>query len=66
VPALIDGGSINVPNAPFFDESGWLIEGHGLDPDIAVEDDPAQRTDLDADPQLAAAVQAMLGALGER
>lgn len=59
VPALIDGGSINVPNAPFFDESGWLIEGHGLEPDLPVTRDPA----ADADAQLEAAVQALLAKL---
>jgi tricorn protease len=59
VPTLIDGGSINVPNAPFFDESGWLIEGHGLEPDLPVTRDPA----ADADAQLEAAVQALLAKL---
>lgn len=64
VPSFIDGGSVNVPNAPFFDEtasqSHWLIEGHGLEPDIAVERDPAR---MDSDAQLDAAVKAMLAAL---
>ncbi|HWW62240.1 MAG TPA: S41 family peptidase, partial [Thermoanaerobaculia bacterium] len=50
-PSLIDGGAVNIPNAPFFDESGWLIEGHGLDPDVVVEGDP--------DAQLDAAVKAL-------
>jgi tricorn protease len=62
VPALIDGGYVNVPNAPFFDESGWLIEGHGIDPDIEVEPDPARMLS-DGDAQLEAAVKAMLAAL---
>ena len=32
-PPLIDGGGINVPDAPFFDfRAGWLIENHGIDP----------------------------------
>ncbi|HYC58100.1 MAG TPA: S41 family peptidase [Thermoanaerobaculia bacterium] len=62
-PLLLDGGEVNVPNAPFFDESGWLIEGHGIDPDVIVEDDPARRTEFDPDPQLVTAVQAMLEAL---
>jgi len=43
---LIDGGAVNVPNAPFFDESGWLIEGTGLEPDYPVERDPAAAGDV--------------------
>jgi Tricorn protease C1 domain/Peptidase family S41/Tricorn protease PDZ domain/WD40-like Beta Propeller Repeat len=62
VPALIDGGVVNVPNAPFFDESGWLIEGHGLEPDVAIEDDPAARDEFTPDPQLVAAVKKVLEA----
>lgn len=54
-PALIDGGAVNVPNAPFYDESGWLLEGHGLEPDVAVERDPAS----DADAQLDAAIRTL-------
>jgi tricorn protease len=62
IPALIDGGSINVPSAPFFDETGWLIEGEGLAPDIAVTRDPA----ADEDAQLEAAVKALLARLPAR
>lgn len=62
VPALIDGGYVNVPNAPFFDHGQWLIEGHGIEPDIEVEADPA-RMITDGDAQLEAAVTALLGML---
>jgi tricorn protease len=65
VPPLIDGGYVNVPNAPFFDESGWPIEGHGLDPDIEVELDPARML-REGDAQLDAAVKAMLSALAAK
>ncbi|MEA2336192.1 MAG: tricorn protease [Thermoanaerobaculia bacterium] len=58
-PPLIDGGSINVPDAPFFDRSGWLIENHGLDPDVAVNLDPSRP----GDPQLEAAIAAMRKAI---
>ncbi|HEV7921358.1 MAG TPA: S41 family peptidase [Thermoanaerobaculia bacterium] len=59
-PALIDGGAVNVPNAPFFDaEGGFSIEGHGIDPDVVVEQDPAQAKDA----QLEAAIKAMLAVL---
>ena len=54
VPALIDGGSINVPAAPFFDETGWLLEGRGLEPDVAIEDDPAANEDAQLDAAIAA------------
>ncbi|HEY0160442.1 MAG TPA: S41 family peptidase, partial [Thermoanaerobaculia bacterium] len=59
VPALIDGGSVNVPNAPFLDETGWMAEGEGLGPDIVVTRDPAARSDA----QLDAAVQALMAKL---
>ncbi|MFL6247615.1 MAG: PDZ domain-containing protein [Thermoanaerobaculia bacterium] len=57
VPPLIDGGAVNVPNAPFFDESGWLLEGHGLEPDVPIARDPARETDA----QLDAAIAALAG-----
>ena len=59
VPSLIDGGYVNVPNAPFFDDNRWLIEGHGIEPDIQVEADPA-RMNAEGDAQLEAAVKAVL------
>lgn len=38
---LIDGGSVNVPEFGFANAKGeWIIEGHGVDPDIVVENDP--------------------------
>jgi tricorn protease len=58
-PGLIDGGYFNIPNAPFFEDDGtWLIEGHGVDPDIEVINDP---TNLVAgiEPQLDAAIKQM-------
>lgn len=37
---LIDGGSINVPESGMANPKGeWIIEGHGVDPDIEVEND---------------------------
>jgi len=38
---LIDGGQIFVPEAGSASIDGdWIIEGHGVDPDIVVENDP--------------------------
>jgi tricorn protease len=40
---LLDGGTIFVPEFGTADENGrWIIEGHGVDPDIVVEQDPLQ------------------------
>ena len=60
VPPLIDGGSLNVPAAPFSDRGEWIIEGHGIEPDVAVDDDPGSRTEMGIDPQLRAAVREMM------
>jgi len=41
VPQLIDGGFVTVPTFRQYDPSGqWFAEGHGVDPDIAVAEDP--------------------------
>jgi len=40
-----------------YDPKGqWFAEGHGVDPDIAVDDDPAQLA-AGKDPQLARAIK---------
>jgi tricorn protease len=53
---LIDGGTIYVPEFAFASSKGqWMIEGHGVDPDIEVENDP--RSVIEGkDPQLERAV----------
>lgn len=39
---LIDGGQVFVPEQGTNDVDGsWIIEGHGVDPDIEVDNDPA-------------------------
>jgi tricorn protease len=49
---LIDGGQIFVPEAGSVSLEGkWVIEGHGVDPDIVVENDP-QSVIAGRDPQL--------------
>jgi tricorn protease len=40
---LLDGGTVNVPEFGSADAEGrWIIEGHGVDPDIVVEEDPVE------------------------
>ena len=59
-PALIDGGYITVPQFAFFETDGtWGVEGHGVDPDIEVIDDPALMVG-GGDPQLDAAIEHLL------
>ena len=53
---LIDGGRVFVPEDGTNDEAGrWVIEGHGVDPDIVVENDP-KSVIAGRDPQLERAV----------
>ena len=62
-PRLIDGGYTAVPTFGFYETDGtWGIEGHGVDPDIEVIDDPALMLE-GGDPQLEKAVEVMLEAL---
>ena len=62
-PSLIDGGSITVPFITFYETDGTLtMEGHGVDPDLVVVDDPALMVD-GGDPQLDAAIEHMLDEL---
>lgn len=59
-PGLIDGGGIAVPTFGFYEKDGtWGVEGHGIDPDMVVEDDPALMQN-GGDPQLDAAITHML------
>lgn len=62
-PALIDGASPSVPTFGFFELDGtWGVEGHGVDPDIEVIDDPALMTKGE-DPQLDRGILEMLQAM---
>jgi len=62
-PPLIDGGYTSAPTFAFFETDGtWGIEGHGVDPDIEVVDDPALMVG-GKDPQLDAAIEHMLDEL---
>jgi tricorn protease len=60
-PGLIDGGAISVPTFGFYETDGtWGIEGHGVDPDVEVLDDPAKMVN-GVDPQIDSAVEHLLG-----
>ena len=62
-PQLIDGAVTTVPSFAVYEQDGtWAIEGHGVDPDLEVIDDPAKMVD-GGDPQLDAAIQLMLDEL---
>jgi tricorn protease len=59
-PGLIDGGQTWAPTFAFYETDGtWGVEGHGVDPDIEVMDDPALMVD-GGDPQLDKAIEHML------
>ena len=64
-PGLIDGGGITVPTFRMYDPDGkWFKEGHGVDPDIEVIDDPAKLA-KGVDPQLEAAITEVMKELKE-
>lgn len=57
---LIDGGIIYVPESGFANTKGeWIIEGHGVDPDMDVENDPKSVIE-GKDPQLERAVAELM------
>lgn len=70
-PGLIDGGSVTAPTFGFYKKDGtWGVEGHGVDPDMEVIDDPAKMTTYrdgsgGSDPQLDAAIKHMLDEIGK-
>ena len=56
-PTLVDGGNVTVQTFRMYDPKGsWFAEGHGVDPDIEVIDDPSQLAS-GTDPQLARAIR---------
>ena len=59
-PQMIDGSGVTAPTFAYYEKDGtWGIEGHGVDPDMEVIDDPALMTD-GGDPQLDVAIRLML------
>ncbi len=56
IPVLMDGGHVTSPSVAFFSPQGeWDVENHGVDPDVAVEQDPKAVSE-GHDPQLETAV----------
>jgi len=65
-PAFVDGGIVTVPTFGMYSTEGrWIVEGHGVDPDIQVDDDPSLML-KGGDPQLDRAVQEAMRLLQER
>jgi tricorn protease len=57
---LLDGGTVHVPEFGTADAAGrWIIEGHGVDPDIEVDQEPLAVLQ-GHDPQLERAVAELL------
>ena len=59
-PPLIDGGRVTVPTFRMYSTDGkWFPEGHGVEPDIEVIDDPTLMA-KGRDPQLERATEEIL------
>ena len=58
---LLDGGFLNRPEFSRYDVEGkkWVIEGHGVDPDLVVDNDPAKEY-AGVDEQLDAAIKQIM------
>jgi tricorn protease len=61
---IVDGGFLNRPEFSRYDVAGkeWIMEGHGVDPDIVVDNDPA-REYAGIDDQLNKAIEVVLAKL---
>jgi tricorn protease len=59
-PGLVDGGQVTVPTFRMYGPDGrWFAEGHGVEPDIPVDEDPGQLA-KGVDPQLERAIREVL------
>jgi tricorn protease len=62
---LMDGGTVNVPEFAYATAQGeWAVEGHGVDPDIVVDNDPKSVIE-GHDPQLERGVAELLQSLAK-
>ena len=64
VPVAIDGGFLSTPEFAPYQKDGkrWIIEGHGVEPDIVVDNDPAKEF-AGEDQQLERAIEEVLAEL---
>jgi tricorn protease len=64
---LVDGGYLNRPEFSRYDLEGkeWVMEGHGVDPDIVVDNDPAEEY-AGVDAQLEKAIEVILDEMKNR
>jgi tricorn protease len=61
---LVDGSRVSVPEFGNADANGqWTVEGHGVDPDIVVENDPKSILE-GRDPQLERGIAELMSQLG--
>jgi tricorn protease len=64
--ATVDGGTVHQSNNSFFGREGkWLVENHGADPDVLLENDPASAS-AGKDLQLEKAVEVLKKEIAER
>ncbi len=59
-PNLVDGGYVTIPEFAYYDvNSRWMIENHGVEPDIEVDNPPAEIL-RGRDPQLDRAIDELM------
>ncbi|MCB9282568.1 MAG: PD40 domain-containing protein [Lewinellaceae bacterium] len=65
-PSLIDGGGVTVPTFRMYNPDGtWFKEGHGVDPDIEVPENPSTLA-KGVDPQLEKAIENVMEQIKNR
>jgi len=66
MPTLIDGGGITAPSFRMYNQDGtWFKEGHGVDPDILVDEDLGSMAKA-VDPQLERGITEIKAALKDK
>jgi tricorn protease len=63
--ALADGSTLRMPRTGWYGNDGTNLEGHGVKPDIVVEETPEDRREK-RDPQLAKGVEILMEEIKER
>jgi tricorn protease len=65
-PELIDGGMVTVPTFRMYNPDGtWFLEGHGVDPDIEVKEDPTMLA-KGIDTQLQKAIETVMKSIAAK